>query len=214
MNVGHVRPLRAIAVVGVIGSLIVLIALLASGGRSATAAEPVSYSAYPALDATGPTGLDLVASTASPNAAPGPSWQIEDPSGGLQGGWPIASSIRRLDVSVPGVEGWIAKSVGGGLCVLASSVQSANPGVGASCAPDSRNLATGSSVELSELAGLPGTVIAVGAVPSTVSSVEVEFKDGSKRRVAVSDNAWALSTQSPPTSYHFNGTGLTTKVGG
>jgi hypothetical protein len=94
---------------------------------------------------------------------------------------------------------WIAKSASGGVCVLASSGRPAANGhvLTASSCSTADGLAEGASIELTgSLAGSPNRFLLAGVVPSGVSSVTAQLADGSTDTVDVSDNAWALETES------------------
>jgi hypothetical protein len=173
-------------------------------GPAAEASSSSEYASYPALESTAPTGLELVASpaAASENHSTEPTWPIEAPAD-VQGGWPDASSIRALNVGVPGLSAWIARSVGGGICALLSRAQPAGsvPSVAYSCTIDAEGLSRGATVQLSQLPDYPGKVYVVGVVPSGVSSMEVTQADGSVEFVPVTGGAWALEADGEPERY-------------
>lgn len=137
-----------------------------------------------------------------------------EPPVGTRSGWPLVSSIRRLDVSASGISAWIGKSIGGGICVLAGSDQPTNGiyGVAVSCSDNSEALPRGATVELSELPSAPDKTYTVGVAPAGVSSVESTLSDGTRQTVRVVDNAWAMESGSPPREYSFSN-GQTITVG-
>jgi hypothetical protein len=188
------RP-RSIAVGGALLAAAAT-ALTVSGGRGATAgASPVSAAAasYAALSSDQPSGLPLVTSHAerAPDTPPGPTWPAQPPQG-ASANWPEASSIRRVPLGVSGLSGWIATSIEGGICVLLYDgvpVQE-NAAVYTGCSAEGR-LDRGASVEVSEIPGKPGEVIAAGVVPNGVTAVSFTMADGSVDTVPVQDNAWA-----------------------
>ncbi len=165
--------------------------LLAVGGTSAgasNAAAPV----YSALAGNAPSGLALVESHRPSGAGepPGPTFPAQPPEGAS--GWPVASSIRRLSIGEPGLSAWIARADGGGICVLLYDGRSAE-GVSAidmGCSP-AASAGRGASVEVSDIPGMPGRVIAAGVVPDGVTAVSEVMADGSTATSAVSGNAWA-----------------------
>lgn len=186
---------------------VVSLILLSNGSgatANASAPAPPSYAAYPALNSHEPTGLPLVTHSSSPPgnatavAAPGPTFPASPPPD-LMGEWPAADSIRKVAVTVPTISAWIAKSIGGGVCVLSSRHQAIKGvyGVAVSCNPDPNS---GATVE-SEVPGTKGATVA-GVVPTGVSSVQVALADGTTKSVTVTDNAWALETETPVQSTH------------
>lgn len=161
------------------------------GGASATASAGAPSVSYAALASTAPTGLPLVSGDGpSGGAAAGPTWPEQEPAGAQS--WPIASSIRRLTLSTPGLQAWIARSAVGGVCVMlydgvpVDGVSALDVG----CSPAGQ-LDRGASVEVSEIPGHPGEVIAAGVVPDGVSAVSTPMSDGSIQTTPVSDNAWS-----------------------
>jgi hypothetical protein len=110
----------------------------------------------------------------------------------------VSSSIRRLSLSVPGLSAWIARSGEGGICVL---VYDGVPVEGASAVDmgcsTPEGIARGASVEVSEIPGMPGKVIAAGVAPDGVTSVTTTMADGSTETSPVSDNAWARVGDEP-----------------
>jgi hypothetical protein len=196
---------RAILALAAIATLAAATVLLSGRGTQARADAASEYASYPALASTAPTGLTLVSAPASaPASAPGgPTWPL-DPPGGPHSGWPIGSSIRRVAVDTSAISVWIAKAIGGGVCVLLSPNESTHGvyGVGYSCSTGEGDLAQGATVEASALPGAAGTVYVAGVVPNDVSSVRVELADGSTVSAPVSDDAWALEAEAPPIAYH------------
>ncbi len=131
----------------------------------------------------------------SPQAAT-PSFPAQPPAG--SSGWPVASTIRRLSLTAPGLSAWIARSSEGGICVLLYDGQPVH-GVAAldiGCSTP-EGLTRGAEVEVSEIPGLPGETIAAGVVPDGVSSVSQTMADGSTARSTVSGNAWARISAVP-----------------
>jgi hypothetical protein len=172
-------------------------ALLAGGGASAGASTAPAPS-YAALASTAPSGLPLVESHHERRAGDpvGPTFPAQPPEGAT--GWPVASSIRRLSLSEPGLTAWIARAADGGVCVL---LYDGEPVEGVSAidmgcsAPD--GVARGAAVEVSEIPGMPGKTIAAGVVPDGVTSVSEVMADGSTATSAVSGNAWARIADQP-----------------
>jgi len=176
------------------------IVLLSASGSTATPSNP--YAAYPALQSTAPSELELVASHERATNTGRPTWPLQAPQG-AQSGWPLAESIRKLDLASPNMTAWIARSLGGGVCVLlwAHQPSGATPSIGYSCSQESEAaLASGATARVSEIPGEPGAVYLAGVVPSTVSAVAVRLADGSTRTVAVTDNAWSLEAEGEPQS--------------
>lgn len=179
----------------------VSILLLSASGSSATLSS--SYAAYPALNSAEPPGLEFVSSHESQGRGSRPTWPLQAPEG-TQGGWPMAESIRPLPNESPNATEWIAKSLGGGVCVLlwAHQPSGATPSIGYSCSEESEEgLRRGATTEVSEIPGEPGRVDVAGVVPSTVSAVTVTLADGSSKTVPVSDDGWALETEGAPQGY-------------
>jgi hypothetical protein len=111
----------------------------------------------------------------------------------------VTSSIRRVQLSVPGLSAWIARSAVGGVCVLLDGGQAVE-GMSAiylGCSTP-EGFGAGASIEVSDLAGLPGRVIEAGVVPDGVTAVRMTLADGSTATATVSDNAWARSGTVPP----------------
>ncbi len=167
------------------------VALLAGGGGSA-GATPAATARYSAFESRQPTGLALVdaRSAPAPSGSPQPSL-VESPPAGAEE-WPVASSVRRLSLQQDGMSAWIARSSQGGVCVLLYDgvpVQGV-AAVYVSCAgPES--LDRGASMEVSDIPGMPGRVIAAGVVPDGVGSVSERMADGSTVTSRVSGNVWA-----------------------
>lgn len=186
----------------------VSILLLSASGSTATPAS--SYAAYPALNSTGPTELELVTSHSSTKTGEQPTWPLQAPRG-AQGDWPLAESIRKLDAGSPNMTAWIAKSVGGGgICVLLWAHQPSGdtPSIGYSCSSETEEgLEHGATAQVSDIPGEPGRVYVAGVVPSTVGSVTATLADGGTKTVAVNGNAWALEAEGEPTSYTNNPVG-------
>ncbi len=179
----------------------VLILSFSTGGSTATISN--DYAAYPALDSTAPSELALVASHGPADGSQRPTWPLVAPEG-ARSSWPLGESIRKLDLEAPNMTAWIAKSLGGGICVLLWAHQPAGdtPSIGASCSGESEaEVQRGATTQVSQVPGEPGVVYVAGVVPSTVSTVEVTLADGSTQMVAVKDNAWSLEAQGAPTAY-------------
>ena len=172
-------------------------ALLAAGGGSAgasTAPAPV----YSALSSTAPSGLPLVESHASLKAgeAAGPSFPAEAPAGSTD--WPLAGSIRRLSLNDLGMTAWIARASAGGVCVLLYDGAPVG-GIAAvyfGCSAPGGD-ARGASIEVAEIPGMPGKVIAAGVAPDGVTSVSETMADGSTAASVVSGNSWARVADQP-----------------
>lgn len=172
-------------------------ALLAGGGGRAgasTAPAPV----YSALSSTAPSGLPLVDPHAAHAAAQAavPTFPAQPPAGSTD--WPVAGSIRRLSISEPGLTAWIARASGGGVCVLLyDGVPVAGvAAVYVGCSPPAGD-ARGASIEVAEIPGMPGKVLAAGVAPDGVTSVTERMADGSTAASAVSQNAWARVADQP-----------------
>lgn len=103
--------------------------------------------------------------------------------------WPIASTIRRVAVDVPGITAWIAESYSGGVCVLAWD-GGTDGAVGFSCSTPT-TVDQGVGVELREMPSLPGKVLKVGVVPNGTKAMAVKLTSGSTATVPVAGNAWA-----------------------
>ena len=170
----------------------------------ASAPSPTSYAPYPALRSTEPTGLPLVTHSNSPGGpantvqATGPTFPASAPPD-VMGEWPEAASIRKVPVSVPVISAWIAKGLGGGVCVLSSQHKPIKGvyGVAVSCNPAT---SAGATVE-SEVPDGTGVAV-VGVVPAGVASVEVVLTNGTTKTISVADNAWALQASAPVQSTH------------
>ena len=185
----------------------VSILLLSASGSTATPSS--NYAAYPALNSTGPTELELVASHSSTKSGERPTWPLQAPPGS-HGGWPLAESIRKLEIGAPNMTAWIAKSVGGGICVLlwAHQPAGATPSIGASCSSETEEgLEHGATAQVSDIPGEPGRVYVAGVVPSTVGSVTATLADGSSKTVTVDGNAWGFEAEGEPAGYTNNPVG-------
>ncbi len=189
---------RRVCLAGFIAAAGSVAVVLLSGGPGgiAGATPELTYAAYPALENTESTGLPIV-SPGTPAAttlgAEGPTFPA-NPSGGLAAHGPVAKSIRRLPVSLPGISAWIAKSAAGGICVLASRKEPTGNGaygLGMSCAP-SAMLASGTMLELQSDSN--GDAV-VGVVPDDVSAVRVVLAGGASTTIPVAGNAWALEAE-------------------
>jgi hypothetical protein len=106
--------------------------------------------------------------------------------------YPMASTIHRVAVGVPGVTAWIAESYGGGVCALAS-VGGSPAAIGFSCSLPSRR-EQGVGVELREIPSMPGKVLKVGVAPDGTAEKTLNLPSGSTVSVPVSGNAWAYMT--------------------
>jgi hypothetical protein len=185
---------RKYLVGGMIGVIAVTVALLLSGGGTAATASPSSAApTYSALASAEPSGLPLVSSHSKREAGDpvGPTFPVQPPREGDEN-WPVISSIRRLHLEAQGLSAWIARSVAGGVCVIlydGVSVEGVSP-VDLSCSSP-EGLERGASVEVSEIPGEPGEVVAVGVVPDGVDSVSQTMADGSTSTTPVVGNAWA-----------------------
>lgn len=180
----------------------VSVLLLSTSGSTATPAS--EYAAYPALNSNEPTELQLVASHGSADAASRPTWPLQAPEG-AQSAWPLAESIRRLASGSPNMTAWIAKSLGGGVCVLLWAHQPAGdtPSIGYSCSSESaEGLQRGATTQVSQIPGEPGRVYVAGVVPSTIAAVQATLADGTTQTVAVKEDAWSLEAEGEPEGYH------------
>lgn len=177
-------------------------AILSLSVSGTTATPSSNYAAYSALNSNESAQLEFTDSH-EPRATDGrPTWPLSPP-GGAQGGWPMAESIRPLHIQAPNLTAWIAKSLGGGVCVLLWAHQPSGdaPGIGASCSEESEEgLRRGATTQVSEIPGEPSRVDIAGVVPSTVSAVTVTQADGSSKTVPVENNGWALETEGTPQS--------------
>lgn len=179
----------------------VSILLLSASGSTATPNS--NYAAYPALSRAESPGLEFVTTHNSQGNGDRPTWPLTAPEA-AQGGWPMAESIRPLVTESPNVTAWIAKSLGGGVCVLlwAHQPNGDTPSIGYSCSEESEEgLRRGATTQVSEIPGEPGRVDVAGVVPSTVSAVSVTLADGSSKTVPVQDGGWALETEGAPRGY-------------
>jgi hypothetical protein len=167
--------------------------LLGGGPAGASTGAATPEPRYSALAGNEPTGLALVTShhPRSPGDPVGPTWPAQAPEG-AEGRWPVADTIRRVRLGVPGLSAWIARSASGGICVLlydgvpTEGISS----VGLGCSGPER-LEHGASVEMLEVPGMPGKAVAAGVVPDGVTAVRSTMADGSIYTAPVSDNAWA-----------------------
>jgi hypothetical protein len=211
MHAGNWKPMsrRNLALLcGVLGAATVaLVILLTSAGSSAKASTASPYAAYPALNSTESSGLPLVTSHQPyrPGESTGPTFPAEAPEGALTAGgrWPISSSIRRVTVGAPGVSVWIAKSFGGGVCVLVWDGISEGGAVDFSCST-SEDLDRGASVQVRGIPSMPGKELSAGVVPDSTTSVTTQAPNGSTEAMPITDNAWA----------RFSEEGATTTQGG
>jgi hypothetical protein len=172
-------------------------ALLAgSGGNAAAGTAPAPQ--FAALASSAPSGLPLVDPEEARSAGEpvGPTFPAQPPAGTSD--WPVAESIRRLTLGEPGLQAWIARSSAGGVCVLlydgvpVEGVAALDVG----CSPPEGD-AQGATVEVSDIPGMPGKVIAAGVVPDGVTAVSETLADGSTASSAVSGNAWARVAGQP-----------------
>jgi hypothetical protein len=169
-----------------------------AGGQTGAGVSAAASVGYTALESDAPSGLPLVSShhPASPADPSGPSFPAQPPEGST--GWPIAASIRRLSLSTPGLQAWIARSSEGGVCVLlydgvpVDGVSALDVGCSAPGGED-----RGASIEVSEIPGMPGKVIAAGVVPDGVTAVSEQMADGSTVTSEVSGNAWSRVSDQP-----------------
>jgi hypothetical protein len=99
---------------------------------------------------------------------------------------------------------WIAKSLGGGVCVLLWVHQPTGdiPSIGSSCSSETEaDVNAGATTQISEIPGEHGTVFVAGVVPSTVAAVTATMADGTTKTVAVAENAWSLEASGYPRGY-------------
>jgi hypothetical protein len=169
--------------------------LVGSGGNAAAGTAPAPQ--FAALASTVPSGLPLVDPHAPRSAGEtGPTFPVQPPEGASD--WPVADSIRRLTLEEPGLQAWIARSSAGGICVLlydgvpVEGVAALDVGCSA---PEGGS--HGAAVEVSDIPGIPGKVIAAGVVPDGVTAVSEKLADGSTASSAVSGNAWARVAEQP-----------------
>lgn len=180
----------------------VSIMLLSASGSTATPTS--SYAGYPALQSNGPTELELVSSHSATHEGDKPTWPLQAPEGSLSSNWPLAESIRKLDIQSPNMTAWIAKSLGGGVCVLLWVHQPTGdtPSIGSSCSGETEaDIGAGATTQVSEIPGENGTVFVAGVAPSTVAAVTATMADGTAKTVTVTDNAWSLEADGYPQSY-------------
>jgi hypothetical protein len=178
----------------VVAALAALMVAVADGSGSTVArASSASVSAvYPALDSKDASGITLFATPHrhQPGSSTAPGFPMNPPAEpGAAEHWPIASTIRRVAVGVPGVMAWIAESYSGGVCVLAWDGGS-DGAVGFSCST-AANVDQGVGVELREMPSLPGKVLKVGVAPSGTKGMTAKLTNGSTATIPVAGNAWA-----------------------
>ena len=189
---------RQVIVLAVPLGAALLALMLGGGGAGATAAAGISTGSYAALAGDEPSGLPLVASHTkrTPGSPSGPTWPAVAPAGARN--WPIGASIRRLHLSTPGLSAWIARDSNGGVCILLydGADVSGVAAVYGGCSPQGQT-GRGASVEVSEIPGRPGEVIAAGVVPDGVTEVSTRLASGQTAYSQVSGNAWSrISDQS------------------
>jgi hypothetical protein len=185
----RITVLAAVAVTGIAVSLVALTA--SSGAPAALGSSPSPSALYPALKSTEPSGITLVANHNQPHPNNVPTFPETPPTEALAAEhWPIASSIRRVTVSVPGVFAWISESYGGGVCVLAWD-GGTPAAVGFSCSP-SNEVSRGASLELRDMPSRPGKALTVGVAP--VGKTTTTLPSDPSMTVSVSDDAWAYET--------------------
>ncbi|HEU0251173.1 MAG TPA: hypothetical protein VFR48_10655 [Solirubrobacteraceae bacterium] len=176
--------------------------LLSASGSTATPTS--SYAGYPALQNNRPTELEFVSSHSATREGDRPTWPLQAPEGSLSSAWPLAESIRKLNIQSPNMTAWIAKSVGGGVCVLLWAHQPTGdtPSIGSSCSGETEvDVNAGATTQISEIPAEHGIVFVAGVVPSTVAAVIATMADGTTKTVTVSENAWSLEASSYPQSY-------------
>lgn len=192
------RSILALTLVAVVVPISIM--LSASGSTATPASE---YAAYPALQNSGPVELELVASHGTTHEGGRPTWPLQAPEG-AQSGWPLAESIRKLNIESPNMTTWIAKSLGGGVCVLLWVHEPAGetPSVGYTCSGETEeDLQRGATTYMSEVPGEPGKVFVAGVAASTVAAMQVTLADGTTKTVPVHGNAWDLEAEGDPQSY-------------
>lgn len=178
---GATVPLAAVGLAAALG-----------GGQASAGTSAAQAPSFAALASTAPSGLPLVTShrLGSASDPSGPTFPVEPPEGATD--WPVAETIRSLSLGTPGLSAWIARSSEGGICVLlydGAPVEGVSAlDVGCS-APESA--ARGASVEVSDVPGMGGKVIAAGVVPDGVSAVSERMADGTTVTSQVSGNAWS-----------------------
>lgn len=176
----------------------------------AHASGAVTYASYPALEASGPTGLSIVTSEQQARETTGPVLMAPAAGAPRQAGSarPEVASIRKVEVGVPGALVWVAKSLSGGVCVLASTgvpLPNGHVATASSCSTSGEGLLQGATVELSGLlTGSPGRVLSAGVLPSGVSSLSAVLADGSKRTLSISDGGWAMLSESAPVEVEYS----------
>lgn len=177
------------------------ILLLSASGSTAT---PTSeYAAYPALQSKAASELELVSSHGATHQGDRPTWPLQAPEG-ASSSWPLAESVRKLELQSPNMTAWIAKSLGGGVCVLLWAHQPVGqtPSIGSSCSGESEeDLKRGATAQVSEIPGEPGRVFVAGVVPSTIAAVTATLADGTKKTLVVRENAWSLEAEGYPQGY-------------
>ncbi len=184
---------RFVTRVGPALALAATAAAITGGGGSSVAGGSEPEASYAVLEEeAGPTGLQIgppAPGPAGPGETPVPTLPETAPEGA--GNWPVASSVRRLETGSTGMSAWIARSSEGGVCVLfydgtpVEGVAALDVG----CSTE-EGLDRGASIEVSEIPGQPGEVIAVGVVPDGVTSVSEVLADESTATSPVSGNAW------------------------
>src|SRR5947208_7304247 len=85
--------------------------LVAGGGAHAAPAPTPGYGALAGGEASGLTISDALPPRGE---APHPTWPAHPPA--AAGDSPVASTIRRVALGVPGLSAWIARSAAGGVC--------------------------------------------------------------------------------------------------
>jgi hypothetical protein len=186
-----------------LAAVVVPVSFLSLSASGSTATPTSEYAAYPALESSAPTELELVSSHDSSREGDRPTWPLQAPAG-ASGGWPLAESIRKLRVESPNITAWIAKSLGGGVCVLVWAHQPAGetPSIGSSCSAETEEgLKAGATAQVSEIPGEPGMVFVAGVVPSTIGAVTATLADGSTKTLPVHENAWSLEAEGFPQGY-------------
>ena len=186
-------PVRRLLLALVAAALAASLPWVIGAGGSAHASTTAPAASYAALAGEAPSGLPLVEShRARTSADPlGPTWPAQPPQGAAER-WPLASTIRRVDPGVAGLSVWIARGVAGGICVLlydGAPVEGVSA-VDSDCSGP-EGYARGASLEVLEIPGRPGQVIAAGVVPDGVGAVSTALADGSTQTTPVRDNAWA-----------------------
>jgi hypothetical protein len=168
------------------------------GGGASAGANVAAAPSYAALAGTQPSGLPLVTSHQPRGGSEpaGPTFPAQAPPGALD--WPVAESIRRLSLGNAGLSAWIARASEGGVCVL---LYDGTPAEGTDAlytgcsAPEGAG--RGASVEVSDVPGMTGEVIAAGVVPDGVTAVSERMADGSTVTSPVSGNAWSRVADQP-----------------